>query len=50
MKVKHKMNRLDDEKINKWKKNKNDKIDNAIIKRNCNYYQLKIFEKKISME
>ena len=48
MKVKHKANKLNDEEINKQKRNENDGVDNATVKGDCNCHQSKIFEKKIS--
>ena len=34
--------------MNKRKKNKNNKIDGAIVKKNCDCHQSKVFKKKIS--
>ena len=48
-KVEYKTNELNNKEINKWKKNGNDEIDNTIVEKNCNCYQLKIFAKKISV-
>ena len=43
----HKADELNNEKMNKQKRNKSDGVDNAIVKKDYNCYQLKIFKKKI---
>ena len=48
-KVKYKTDGLSNEKMNKWRKNKSDRVDNIIVEKDCNCYQLKIFTKKVSM-
>ena len=46
--MRHKADELNDEEMDKQRRNKNDKIDNAIVEGDCNCHQLKIFEKRIS--
>ena len=48
MKVGHKMDELNNEKMDKWRRNGSNRIDNTIIERDYNCHQLKVFEKKIS--
>ena len=46
-KVKYGTDGLSNEETSKQKKNKNDEIDNTIMEKNCNCYQLKVFMKKV---
>ena len=46
----HGVDELNNEKIDKWKRNEGDKIDNTTVKKDCNCHQLKVFKEKISME
>ena len=46
-KVGYKTDGPNNEKMNKQKKNGNDEIDDTVVERDCNCYQLKIFAKKV---
>ena len=49
-KVGYKTDELNNEEMNKWKKNKSNEVNDTIVERDCNCYQLKIFVKKVSVE
>ena len=48
MKMGHGVDELNNEEVDKWKKNEGDGVDNTTMKKNYKSHQLKIFEKKIS--